>query len=78
MRLVNEDLTRVLPHVQAPTLILWGDQDREVSRGAVLAMASGIRGARLQVFSGAGHFPFQDQPESFRTVLDGFLREGRA
>ncbi len=77
VRLVNEDLTTVLPHIQAPTLILWGDQDREVGRGAVLTMASGIRGARLQVFAGAGHFPFQDEPESFYKALGGFLREGR-
>jgi pimeloyl-ACP methyl ester carboxylesterase len=76
VRLVNEDLTAVLPAIQAPTLILWGDQDPEVGRGAVLTMASGIRGARLQVFSGAGHFPFQDQPEPFYKALEGFLREG--
>lgn len=78
VRLVNEDLSPVLAAIQAPTLILWGDQDREVGRAAVLAMASGIGGARLQVFPGAGHFPLEDQPQPFYRALEGFLREGQA
>lgn len=78
VRLVNEDLAPLLPRIQAPTLVLWGDQDREVGRAAVVRLASGIRGARLLVFEGAGHFPFQDTPERFRDTLIAFLREGRS
>ncbi len=77
VRLVNEDLGGLLHAIQAPTLILWGDQDEDVGRGAMLAMASSIGGARLLVFPGAGHFPFQDQPEPFCRALEGFLREGQ-
>jgi pimeloyl-ACP methyl ester carboxylesterase len=77
VRLVNEDLTPVLPLVQAPTLILWGDADREVGRTAVLTMASTIPCARMLVFPGAGHFPFEDEPARFHAALIGFLREGQ-
>jgi pimeloyl-ACP methyl ester carboxylesterase len=75
VRLVNEDLTPVLSQIQAPTLIVWGDEDREVGRAAVLTMASQIPRVRLLVLPGAGHFPFQDQPARFCEVLTGFLRE---
>jgi pimeloyl-ACP methyl ester carboxylesterase len=78
VRLVNEDLAPLLPRVEAPTLLLWGDRDEEVGKAAVLTMAGMIRGARLRVFQGAGHFPFQDQPAEFGRALASFLREGRA
>jgi pimeloyl-ACP methyl ester carboxylesterase len=74
VKVVNEDQTPMLPLVRASTLLLWGDQDREVSRHAMEVMAGRIPRARLVVFPGAGHFPFQDAPEPFLRHLTGFLR----
>jgi pimeloyl-ACP methyl ester carboxylesterase len=74
VRVVNEDLSPMLPMIQAPTLLLWGDQDQEVRRPAVEMMVAQIRGARLVTFPGAGHFPFHDAPEAFQRHLTGFLR----
>jgi pimeloyl-ACP methyl ester carboxylesterase len=74
VRVVNEDLAPLLPMVQAPTLLLWGDRDPEVGRQAVEIMAARIPGARLTVFPGAGHFPFQDDPDEFCRRLTGFLQ----
>ena len=74
VKVVNEDLTPLLPRVQAPTLLLWGDQDQEVRRPAVEVMAATIPGARLVVFPGAGHFPFQDAPDAFCRAVRTFLR----
>ena len=39
-------------------------------------MAANIPRARLTVFPGAGHFPFQDAPETFCGVVLAFLQEG--
>lgn len=78
VKLVNEDLTPLLPAVQAPTLILWGDRDPEVPRGAMEIMAARIPRARLVVFEGAGHFPFLDSPAEFCRTLKEFLRAGGA
>jgi pimeloyl-ACP methyl ester carboxylesterase len=36
-------------------------------------MATRIPRARLVVFAGAGHFPFQDAPEEFGRALREFL-----
>jgi pimeloyl-ACP methyl ester carboxylesterase len=74
VKVVNEDLVPMLPMIQAPTLLLWGDQDQEVRRPAVETMAAQIRGARLVTFPGAGHFPFHDAPEEFQRHLTDFLR----
>jgi len=74
VKVVNEDLTPLLPKIEAPTLLLWGDQDREVPRSAMETMVARIPGARLVVFDGAGHFPFLDAPEEFQRALIGFLQ----
>ncbi len=76
VKVVNEDLRPLLPAVQAPTLILWGDRDEEVPRRAMEIMAAHIPNARLVVFEGAGHFPFLDMPEKFCGALMDFLRAG--
>ena len=73
VKVVNEDLTPLLPAIQAPTLILWGDQEQEVPRSAMETMAARIPRSRLVVFAGAGHFPFQDAPEEFGRALREFL-----
>ncbi len=76
VKVVNEDLTPVLAGIQAPTLILWGDQDREVPRSDMEIMAARIPRARLMVFAGAGHFPFLDAPEEFCGTVKEFLQAG--
>ncbi|MBI4536350.1 MAG: alpha/beta hydrolase [candidate division NC10 bacterium] len=76
VRLVNEDLAPLLPAVEVPTLILWGDQDREVGQAAMETLTARIRNARLVVFPGAGHFPFLDAPAEFLNALLPFLAEG--
>ncbi|MFA5027926.1 MAG: alpha/beta hydrolase, partial [Candidatus Methylomirabilota bacterium] len=76
VRLVNEEMLPLLSAIQAPTLILWGDQDQEVGRAAMERMRTGIAGARLVVLPGAGHFPFADAPVAFEGHLLPFLAEG--
>lgn len=77
VKVVNEDLTPILATVQAPTLLVWGDQDQEVRRPAMEVMVSAIPRARLTVFPGAGHFPFQDAPEAFCRAATEFLQAER-
>lgn len=76
VKVVNEDLTPLLPAIQAPTLILWGDQDQEVPKSAMETMADRIPRSRLVVFGGAGHFPFLDAPEKFCGMVKAFLQVG--
>jgi pimeloyl-ACP methyl ester carboxylesterase len=62
--------------VQAPTLILWGDQDQEVGREAMETLRTRIPDARLVVFPGVGHFPFAERPAEFAGHLLPFLKAG--
>jgi pimeloyl-ACP methyl ester carboxylesterase len=57
-----------------PTLIVWGDRDPVVPvRHAHLAHEA-MPGSQLEIFAGAGHFPFHTDPERFLVVLRQFLR----
>jgi pimeloyl-ACP methyl ester carboxylesterase len=57
-----------------PTLILWGERDRLIPVRHASAAHERIPGSRLEIFSGAGHFPWRDEPRSFAEVLLDFMK----
>jgi pimeloyl-ACP methyl ester carboxylesterase len=75
VRVINEDLTPLLPLIQAPTLLVWGAQDRDVPVAAAQVMERLIPRAQLRVFEHAGHFAYLDQFDRFRLLVGRFLRE---
>ncbi len=77
--LLQEDHTSELQAIEAPTLIVWGDQDGLIHRNQQDELASGIRGAELVVYKGVGHSPHWEEPERFAADLVAFLeRVGQA
>ena len=78
VRLVNEDLTPLLPSVRAPSLLIWGDRDTETPLAAARVMERLIPDAGLVVFEGAGHFAYLEQPTRFCRIVDVFLSDGHA
>lgn len=77
VKVVNEDLRELLPLIQSPALLVWGEHDRDVPLAAAYLMAERIPGAQLVVFENAGHFPYLDQFERFRLLVGRFLRGER-
>ena len=60
--------------VQAPALVLHGERDLQ-SEQASQAYAGLFQRSRFEVIPGAGHFPFEDQPDAFARAVAGFLKE---
>jgi pimeloyl-ACP methyl ester carboxylesterase len=56
-----------------PSLIVWGDRDRMIPIGHGQAAHALMPGSRFEVFPGAGHFPFNDDPARFATLLHDFI-----
>jgi len=56
-----------------PTMLLWGSRDSVVpvqhAHSAHLAMP----GSRLEIFDGAGHFPFHNDPRRFLELVEDFI-----
>ncbi|MBO5281774.1 MAG: alpha/beta hydrolase [Lachnospiraceae bacterium] len=73
VKVVNEDVREYLPRIQAETLLVWGDQDRDTPLEDGRLMEQQIPGSGLAVLAGAGHFSFLDRQYQFLAVLRSFL-----
>jgi pimeloyl-ACP methyl ester carboxylesterase len=73
VRLVNEDITELLPLVKASTLLVWGDRDDATPLSDGQTMERLIPDAGLVVFEGAGHFSYLDERRRFGVVASHFL-----
>ncbi|MFI9564680.1 alpha/beta fold hydrolase [Streptomyces rishiriensis] len=57
-----------------PTMLLWGDRDSVVPVRHAYGVHEAMPGSRLEIFEGAGHFPFHSDPDRFRTLVEEFTR----
>jgi pimeloyl-ACP methyl ester carboxylesterase len=73
VRVVNEDVTDLLPRVAASTLLVWGSRDEDVPVKHAEIMERLIPDAGLVVLEGAGHFSYLDQAERFCRIVRHFL-----
>lgn len=73
IRVVNEDLRKYLPSIKAPTLLIWGDEDRDAPLYFGKIMEKEIPDAGLVVFKGAGHFSYLDRLGDFNIIVSKFL-----
>ncbi len=78
--LVMEDFSEVPEKIKAPTLIIWGDQDKvaPIRTGHVLNAL--IDDSRMKVIKGAGHVPINNDFSEFLEYLNAHLnrRSGEA
>jgi pimeloyl-ACP methyl ester carboxylesterase len=63
--LADNDTTDLLPTIDVPTLLLWGEGDRRSPLDAAERFRSSIRRAELVVIPNAGHVSNMEQPEAF-------------
>lgn len=56
-----------------PTMIVWGDQDHIIPVEHAHAAHEAIKGSRLEILEGCGHFPHVEAPERFVEVLRDFM-----
>ncbi len=73
--LLDTDHSGELGKIEAPTLIVWGDQDELSPRGEQDALAAAIAGSRLVVYPGAGHALHWEEPESVADDLATFAQK---
>lgn len=70
----NTRLERRLPCIKAPTLILWGEQDRVMPRSYAAAMAKAIKAkTETRIINGAGHLAELDKPGEVAAAILGFM-----
>jgi len=68
------DLRDVLPRIDVPTLLLYGDADVRAPLTVANELHASIRGARLVVLDGVGHVSPVEAAERFNAEARAFLR----
>jgi pimeloyl-ACP methyl ester carboxylesterase len=56
-----------------PTLVIWGENDRLIPVSHAHEAKVMMPRSRLEVFADAGHFPFNDDPDRFVSVIRDFI-----
>ncbi len=69
------DSTDVVASLQAPLLVVTGDEDPLLAPEEARALASSAPNGRAVVIEGAGHLPSLQQPDRFNQELLGFIGE---
>jgi pimeloyl-ACP methyl ester carboxylesterase len=70
--LADNDTTDLLPTIDVPTLLLWGDDDRRSPLEVAERFRSAIPDAKLAIIPRAGHVSNMEQPEAFNAHVRRF------
>lgn len=74
VRITNEDIRTWLRQIDQPTLIIWGERDKETPIAQAQILAKSISHSKLVVMKGCGHFPHLDNPNLFAETVTQFLK----
>lgn len=75
VNIVNDYTNKDLRYISAPTLIVWGSEDKETPLYMARKFKRGIKKSVLKIFKGAGHYAYLDRfietNALLRTYIDG-------
>ena len=72
-----ERISRDAHLITQPTLLLWGENDREIPLSDGERLHAEIPGSRLIVFLNCGHLPHEEYPEAFTDVVIDFVKAAK-
>ncbi|MBN0046989.1 alpha/beta hydrolase [Streptomyces actuosus] len=70
--MAEADETDLLPRIEVPTLLLWGEHDARSPLSVARAFREAIPHAELAVIPGAGHISNLEAPELFQQTIRTF------
>jgi len=73
VKTISEDLTDMLPNINVPTLLVWGDMDTATPLSDAKIMEDKIPDAGLVILKNTGHYSFLEDFYTFSRVIDSFL-----
>lgn len=72
-KLGDKEVRELLNGIEAPALIMWGEQDAWIPPELAYRFEQDIPGARLITYEGAGHIPMEEIPEITARDAKSFL-----
>jgi pimeloyl-ACP methyl ester carboxylesterase len=73
-----EDVRDVLPRIDVPTLLVYGEEDVRAPLPVAEQLRNAIRGAELVVLAGIGHVCSIEAPDEFNAAVRNFAMSSRA
>ncbi len=73
--IVNQDLRSLLPLIQCPTLLIWGEKDEATPLWMGKIMEQEIKDAGLVIFEKDDHFAYWHQLDRFHRIITNFIQE---
>jgi pimeloyl-ACP methyl ester carboxylesterase len=73
-----EDVRDVLPRIDVPTLLVYGDRDVRAPLMVARDLRVAISGSRLVVLPDAGHVCNIEAPDEFNAAVRDFLHDSRS
>lgn len=70
----KDKLDARVAQIKAPTLIVWGDEDKILDKSMGERYGSLIPGSRLDMLNGIGHLPFLEIPGKSAELWLGFMQ----
>ena len=71
----SQTLPHLLGGVRAPALVVWGEDDKIVPRGAGEKYAGLLPQARFEIVRNAGHCVEMEQPDQLARLVKAFIEE---
>ena len=73
-KIVNDDITELLPNLKVPTLLIWGTNDMDTPIADAKKMESLIPDCGLVEYPNSGHFSYLQNLQNCNTVLNEFFK----
>ncbi len=72
-RCADADLIARLPEIEAPALVVWGQQDGIAPQAHAELLRASLPNSQLALIDGAGHLPMVERRETFHRACHDFI-----
>lgn len=73
-KIVTDDVREDASHLTLPTLLVYGDKDESTPLAYGKLFQEAIKGSKLEVMPGGGHFVPVEEPEKVGKLVEAFLK----
>lgn len=73
VNIIEEDLQVAASQISVPALLVWGSADTTTPLGDGKRLQGLIKGSRLHIVEGAGHFVHREHPNDVARAIDEFI-----
>ncbi|MCR4615925.1 MAG: alpha/beta hydrolase [Clostridiales bacterium] len=74
VKVVNEDLTHLMPSIKQPVLLIWGSNDTATPLSDAQLMEKLMPEAGLAVIEGVGHYSFIENQIVFNNIMKSYFK----